>query len=753
MAAAFGQTSDFLSEADLLRFRGLTNLLRATNGLDDHGQQGGLGFIHDNGKSKANVLYRRLAEFDDLLVRHQEVVAVRAADQNGTLVHILTDPDCDDNSPELDDEGDADIGHVYYTANPDPDVDKNNGNKIKGMESGVAPLLVEMIAQQAEPIDSAGAWLLKHTIGIKRKAPKTSITLPKHGSMLVSLIKATHQSSGDDALDIARAMLHNYVLLSSVAKIRGRIVRGTAQHDRNLWDFLTKQSTDLHCAPVSEKAIPFQPSHVEGMTLPSHLLEMILRSCKNSNTGLAPELEPWLERNDPVQYTKDTRPLFQTLLSSLLIAVDAALLALVTMKHARLMEKGKGKLSDKQVARAAEQLDAHAQSASDWLRLLSGLLDQVRPVVKAHLLYLKDVFAITHVKCEEYQDHEDAPSSDRPIQLSSDPGQYQSSSDSGIEDLGKGFKETSISKKAAYTADFEEIDSAGIQQNWDSAALKYMDLICLHQKAVNSLAKVCGDSHDRSVHRFLQATRFEYVRCFQDQADGNMMSMKNVMNTLKLPSGEEVGPEDIAALKAFIQEHELTKDGQPVISDAKWEDEKNFSGNFHCETLLLSLQLLHKTEKARDEVSCDENSEKPYLRLPSKDIVDTFAYPAKVLPVSKRCCPACNALMKYVIENTNENILYPGYHENWFTAALPPWLPRQAGMSVIKAAETKLVERIKECRRYSSPLSNSSTGTSPITSFRVDNFRGIGPAGCSKPLDTSLKLLPDTPPDTSPDAA
>ncbi|KAJ4325163.1 hypothetical protein N0V94_000877 [Neodidymelliopsis sp. IMI 364377] len=261
MAATCGRASKFLSKSDLLRFRGLTNLLRATNGIDDRTEQGGLGFIHDNENSKNNVLYRRLAEFDDLLVRHQEVVAVRSADKNGTLVQILTDPDRDDdetsdNSAELDDEGDAGIGHVYYTANPDPEMDKNKGNKKKGMENRVAPLLVEIIAEPAEPMDSAGAWLLKHTIGTKRKAPKTSITLDRHGSTLVSLITATHEASDRDALR-TRARLHNYALLASIAKIRGRIIRGTAQHDRNLWGFLTKQSTDVHTAPGSGKDIPF----------------------------------------------------------------------------------------------------------------------------------------------------------------------------------------------------------------------------------------------------------------------------------------------------------------------------------------------------------------------------------------------------------------------------------------------------------------------------------------------------------------
>jgi hypothetical protein len=747
MAATFGRASDFLSEADLLRFRGLTTLLRATNSIDDRTQQGGLGVIHDNKNSKNNVLYRRLAEFADLLVRHLEVVAVRSADKNGTLVQILTDCERDDdetsdNSPELDEERDAEIGHVYYTANPDPETDKKKGNKKKGMENRVAPLLVEIIAKPAEPMDSAGAWLLKHTTGTKRKAPKTSITLDKHGSMLVSLITATHEASNSDAEGTTKTRLHNYVLLASIAKIRGRIIRGTAQHNRNLWEYLTKEFADVHSAPGTDKDIP---SNAKGMKIPEPLLRTILASLKKSKTGLAPQLEPWLERPDDVAYTNDTRPLFQTFLRDLLIAVDAALLNLVNHKHERLMEKGKDKLSEEEVATAALELDYYAATASKWLRLLSALLDEVRPVVQAHLSYLKDVFVITKVKEREKQrrelnasllsDSADALSSEQLRQLSSDPGLYQSSSsDGGLGDLESGLEKTVIGKKETYTADFEEIDSAGLQQNWDLAALKYLDLICLHQKAVNSLGKNSGDRHDKTTRDFLRTTKFEYIRCFQDQADGNMMSMRNVMETLKFSSGDEIGPDNIAEIKAFIQKHERRKD-KPVISDTKWEDEKSFDGTFHCETLMLALQLLYKTQAARDEAGSDENSEHPYLQLPSKDIVDSFANPAKVLPVSKRCCPTCHALMNYVNENADEKILYPGHHENWFTAALPPWLPREAGMAVIKAAETKLVERIEEYLRSGTPSSDSSTGTSPITTYRVVSLEGIEPDGIPEEPD------------------
>ncbi|EFQ92938.1 hypothetical protein PTT_09860 [Pyrenophora teres f. teres 0-1] len=183
------------------------------------------------------------------------------------------------------------------------------------------------------------------------------------------------------------------------------------------------------------------------------------------------------------------------------------------------------------------------------------------------------------------------------------------------------------------------------------------------------------------------------------------------MESLRFPSGKEIGPNNVAKFKSFVQRHELTKDGKAIIFNTKWEDDRSFHGNFHCETLMLSLQLLHQTQAARDEVSSDDNNEYQYLQLPSKDVIDKFANPTKVLPVPKRCCPKC------VNENTDENILYPGHYEDWFTAALPPWLPRKADIAVIKAAETKLVNGNQNNLKFGKLLMHSSAGISPITSY------------------------------------
>lgn len=195
------------------------------------------------------------------------------------------------------------------------------------------------------------------------------------------------------------------------------------------------------------------------MKIPGELLRKMLSILKKkSKTGLAPELEPWLERPDKIKYTIDTRPAFQSLLSSLLIAVDTAVLELLNKKHKCLMKKGRDKLNKaEEVADAARQLDYYAKKASNQLRLLAVLLDQARPIIQAHLLYLKQVFAITEVKVQQKQTHELTPS---PLTF------------------------------------FDEIDATGRDHNWDLAALKYLDLVCCDQRAVCCLLKVSRSSTD-----------------------------------------------------------------------------------------------------------------------------------------------------------------------------------------------------------------------------------------------------------------
>jgi hypothetical protein len=95
---------------------------------------------------------------------------------------------------------------------------------------------------------------------------------------------------------------------------------------------------------------------------------------------------------------------------------------------------------------------------------------------------------------------------------------------------------------------------------------------------------------------------------------------------------------------------------------------------------------------SRSRKVCDSQASPEFLTLPSKDITDRFASELKVLPVSTRCCPACHEVVQYLIERQNKGIVYPGSYSKWSAAALPPWVPRMAGLRVVTAAKLKLHE-------------------------------------------------------------
>lgn len=201
-----------------------------------------------------------------------------------------------------------------------------------------------------------------------------------------------------------------------------------------------------------------------------------------------------------------------------------------------------------------------------------------------------------------------------------------------------------------------------------------------------------------------------------------MTPLDQVLRTLKLADGscmDELADEKI---KYFVRSGQ----GQLAFPESKWKDGEGFDGNFHCETLSLSLHLLAIQHKSamRKEDSQDAAKAKtkdnppntthestrsanpnPHPHLPPSDITNHFTAPSSALPVSNPCCPACHALTQYVLKNTPT----PMYQETWVPATLPPWIPRLAGEAIIDATEKKLRERLRVYLARPSQHSNGGT--------------------------------------------
>jgi len=107
--------------------------------MDEATDIGGLRALFTHTAVQAR-LYRRLADFEHLLVRQREVVAVSAADERDTVVRILE-----------------------YT-------DEDEVTHKKGMEGKVASLLVSLLPFEKLANESAGRFLLERTVGVKEQA-------------------------------------------------------------------------------------------------------------------------------------------------------------------------------------------------------------------------------------------------------------------------------------------------------------------------------------------------------------------------------------------------------------------------------------------------------------------------------------------------------------------------------------------------------------------------------------------------------
>ncbi|KAK1764162.1 hypothetical protein QBC33DRAFT_209581 [Phialemonium atrogriseum] len=157
-----------------------------------------------------------------------------------------------------------------------------------------------------------------------------------------------------------------------------------------------------------------------------------------------------------------------------------------------------------------------------------------------------------------------------------------------------------------------------------------------------------------------------------------MPSVRSLLSNFRLSSGKMLAKNELDCILAWIAQK----------SDKL--DFTSFAGTYHCETVMFSLQLL-----ARDRVNMTTTSaaERGVL-LPDKEVVNEFVKDITILPVTKRCCPACHILLNYVSDLTLKAIRYPGSHPHWSSCSLPPWITKDAGEHMLRQASDVLQHRL-----------------------------------------------------------
>jgi hypothetical protein len=651
-------------------------------------------------KNKEVIAYKRFADFANLLPRHLEVVAVCVDFEGGIIRAVET----------------GGGNEEYVSTNGGKE---ENGDKGGHLVRGCAPLFAESPSLVVKTVTSPAYWLLKRIVKSHENGkPSANVSLGEHGAILLSLLKSTWITKDPDAHLKAIRTLERYILLNCCAKINGRMNRRD-QNKRHFMKRMTFPTNDLNSAIVLSSVkitvgINEKPLSAEERDAVKYIIKALEREEITHD-----ELAPWktaLTSEEPIYYNVENRLVFHTLMSKLISNTWEALDRLLHRLKNQTQKEYLARPEDlpreawlKSFEEKAFNLDLATTKSVGWMTELNILKEGrgLRRILFKHLVWLRDIFSLPYLSDE----HNTASSSAL-------PGAPWSLSDSSSPSRGprSDFAEDAINNinnadpnDYPYAPDFDQIDIVIHQQSWAEGALKFLDIVCLHTTATDSLARFNLKREDYHVQTLLERASFQWIRHSQESANREIMPLKTLFKSLKKYNRRKLSTEEVEPLKAWLKQH-ATK---PNSEGDTWAEDTNFKGNFHCKMLLISHHLLAQNRERFVESQTSQPKDQPeFLILPSKDITDQFSSKLKALPASKRCCPACYELMQYMIRQQGNDLLYPGWHSTWSAVTLPPWIPRAAGLHVIAAAEVKLNERVTRILdRVERDRSDSSLGT------------------------------------------
>ncbi|KZM22711.1 uncharacterized protein EKO05_0000776 [Ascochyta rabiei] len=199
-----------------------------------------------------------------------------------------------------------------------------------------------------------------------------------------------------------------------------------------------------------------------------------------------------------------------------------------------------------------------------------------------------------------------------------------------------------------------------------------------------------------------------------------MMTLDDPLKDLKKDNGGKMTDSKIATLfKPWVEKHNKnlratempntnTTSGIKLVSAqvdivrlhskqlstkaGKYDRDDAFLGTIHAEKLLIGHTPL---KRKRNTLIAKSTSEKlDYLKLPGKAIPDRLEATMKHMPVSEKCCPACWVLVRFLQDEQEHKIMFPGHHTKWSATTLLPTLPRDAGWKAMDYAEMVLPNRL-----------------------------------------------------------
>lgn len=789
----YGNPSHFMTEAEILKYRAITTLLHATNAIDKDIASKGTMFDYAERaeRDRKAQIYRRLANLTDLLPRHHEIIAVAPAADLSSIRVTEAEEKIEEELEQADEEVEEEMEEAeemsaepktfVYTNNPiKDDVEKKPGDG--PVSKGCKALRSEVQSQATLDIGhSPGKYLLMRTSGTKtgrgidNEKPRTDLTMGEHGAILLTLLRKTYTSKETNYTS-EHTRLHRYVIINSLAKIHGRMKRGSGGK-RQFLEHLKKtpdELPDLLDARMAKET--FGEDHTFSKSEKGALRQIITMLKRDESFDLEP-LKVWIDAfsNDTdIVYDSASSYAFQYLLSSVVKRFTESTNALYTLKDNLQLKRLAEEPDDATLDAWGTQLDRAADEVCEAMWILSIIKDkaQLRFILRKHLTWLLNLPDIPSTDLGGFM-HETPKNRGREINnLSSDITNSSSDGrshdqpptsdpyrrlDSDLDESGN-FNEYSDSSEdeeddrhdQIYASDYHNIDASIVNNDRPEAIIKYLDLTCLHLTAMMNLS--AGEDSPLELQQFMLNATLEWIRHYHDEPDRGMMTLDALLKEIKKDNGEKLTVNEVDKIvKPWLEKHndylrpEPPKAIDPKIAailskpheeldqeergkkrkhllkqqqkpkPGKYERDGGFSGNSHAGSLLLTDHLIKRA--GNKIISTDESEKLDHLLLPPKEVTDRMEEILQILPVSKRCCPACFELVKYVQDEQEKEILYPGNHTTWTATTFPSNIPRPAGLRVLNFAETTLRRRLTKIieRVESNPAGAdiSSGGTNP----------------------------------------
>ncbi|GIZ45536.1 hypothetical protein CKM354_000869800 [Cercospora kikuchii] len=263
---------------------------------------------------------------------------------------------------------------------------------------------------------------------------------------------------------------------------------------------------------------------------------------------------------------------------------------------------------------------------------------------------------------------------------------------------------------------------------WAACAIKYLKLICLHEHSVTSETNrkpENGSGATRSLEsRILREANFALIDIQRAKVDEQRT--KSFNDCL-----DELVNKDDGLDKSKLQKvlGQVRKEGE-LVEDLQCLDARWFSGTMHCETILVALLMLGKTDAIKKELTQEWLTRNGIFATKS-NVLHLFEKMAPFIGISKRNCPVCFVVCKAAasmnILQASHELIIPGHHTTYSAVALPPFTPREVAETVLvslKMAANDHLTRLQKNEKAedsgesvgSHPNSNNSRGDDDLSS-------------------------------------